>query len=143
MARFKYEKLAKYPHMKPYDVEVWERFMELNPNMFDGVDYDVCVGEGADFLPTGEDTPDGRENRLYQKKIDVVGYKNGDVWLIEVKPEGNASALGQILTYAELWMKSGKTPRYVTMAVVCKTAAKELEAVYLKHGVILLSMDGF
>ena len=44
--RFKYGKLSKYPHMKPEDVAIWERFLLDYPEYFDTVDYDVSVGVG-------------------------------------------------------------------------------------------------
>lgn len=133
--RFVFIKLAKYPHMKPRDVEIWERFIEKNKSFFDTVDYDFHVGEGADFLPTGEDTPDGRENRLYQRKIDVVGYRGDKVWLIEVKPEASASALGQILSYKELYIKTKDADPLPTLMVVTGKIMSEMKEVYAKHNI--------
>ncbi len=42
--RFPFKILAKYPHMKPEDIAVWERFINKNPGYFDTVDYDVHLG---------------------------------------------------------------------------------------------------
>lgn len=101
--RFKYGKLSKYPHMKPEDVAIWERFLLDYPEYFDTVDYDVSVGVGR--MPnelTGDNVEKGWKD-LTSKKIDVVGYKNNTITLIEVKPNARANALGQIWMYDELF----------------------------------------
>lgn len=136
--RFPYKILSKYPHMKPADVTVWERFINFNEGYFTSVDYDMHIGEGADFLPTGEDTPDGRENRLYQRKIDVVGYTPDKTWIVEVKPIADMSALGQILTYRSLTRNKaefGEEPRF---AVVCEEVSNEMKAVFQEYQIAVI-----
>ena len=128
--RFRFGKLAKYPHMKPADVEVWERFLETNSNAFERVDYDFHVGAGADFLPSGEETPDGRQNRLYQRKIDVVGYRGNEITLIEVKPLADMAALGQIQTYGELYAKGSFSQFEPILVVVAAKIMMEMKEVY-------------
>ena len=135
LGRFIFKKLAKYPHMKPADIEIWERFVETNWGFFDRVDYDFCVGEGTDFLPTDEDTPDGRQNRLYKRKIDVVGYKGNAVWLIEVKPLADTEALGQIITYGDLYVKEKDVPKAMTLMVLAEKIMTEMKDVYKKKGI--------
>ena len=124
--------------MKPADVKVWERFIDERADFFDTVDYDFHVGEGADFLPTGEDTPDGRENRLYQKKIDVVGYTGKKIWLIEVKPEADMQAMGQILSYKELYLKTKDADPDPLIAVVCNKIINDMKEVYATHNVTVI-----
>ena len=138
--RFRFQKLAKYPHMKPADIEIWERFIALNPDFFDRVDYDFHVGEGADFLPSDENTAEGRENRLYRKKIDVVGYKKEEVWIIEVKPEADMLALGQVLSYKKIYAKEIGEEQPLTMAVICGSITKEMEAVFKEHSIIIYAV---
>ena len=123
--------------MKPADIEVWERFISKIPTFLDRVDYDFHVGKGADFLPSNENTADGRENRLYRKKIDVVGYKKEEVWIIEVKPEANMLALGQVLSYKKIYMEERREDPTPTVAVICGSIAKEMEAVFKEHSVII------
>ena len=124
--------------MKPNDVAVWERFVDKRPDFFESVDYDYHIGEGADFLPTNEDTPDGRENRLYQRKVDVVGYRKNEVWIIEVKPEAGMTALGQVLTYAHLAEADPKLNTNQTLAVVCEKVTPEMENLFDKHNIIIM-----
>lgn len=89
--------------MMPQDVAIWERFIDQNVNFFDSVDYDVTVGSTPQFDTIVNPATGGDAARLYQRKIDVVGYKDNDVYIIEVKPNAGASALGQIQSYATLY----------------------------------------
>ena len=136
--RFKYKLLSKYPHMKPADVEVWEKFIIAHPDFFDTVDYDFRVGEGANFLPTGEKTPDERENWLYQRKIDVVGYKSLNIWIIEIKPIADMFALGQIIVYRDLCIKEKKFPGDFESAVMCSKINKEMKEVFYKQSITIM-----
>lgn len=102
---YPYKLLPKYPHMKPADVAIWERFLAKFPDEYDSVDYDVAVGtgqrhEGAAELPL----VDGFE-LLTKKKIDVVGFKGQTIHIIEVKPNAGASALGQAKSYELLYRR--------------------------------------
>lgn len=87
----------------PQDVAIWERFIDQNVNFFDSVDYDVVVGSIPKFSTTVNLETGGSDARLYQRKIDVVGYKGDDIYIVEVKPNAGASALGQIQAYATLF----------------------------------------
>ncbi len=133
LGRFGFGKLAKYPHMKPADTEIWERFIDAHPWYFERVEYDVHIGEGADFLPTNTDTPDGRQNRLYQRKIDVVAYKEGVTTLIELKPVADTATLGQILAYKDLYTKTKKHHQNPKILVICGKIMNEMKDIYSKQ----------
>ena len=42
---FKYGKGYWYPHMKPRDIEIWERFMLAYPDAYEQCQYDFAVGD--------------------------------------------------------------------------------------------------
>lgn len=136
--RFKLEKLVKYPHMKPADIVVWERFIEAHPDFFNTVDYDFHVGEGADFLPTGDSTPEERENRLYQRKIDVVGYIGELVYIIEVKPIADVEALGQVITYRKLFKETLGVSSNLQALIVAEKMANDMLNVFSENDVHVL-----
>ena len=97
--RFYFKKLAEYPHMGPYDVELWERFMAKYPTAYFSVDYDTKLGSGGL-------SPDQIAGNVYKEnladlskyRIDVVGY-NADNSLdcIEIRPRAGLSAFGSAL----------------------------------------------
>lgn len=102
---FQFRLLPKYPHMKPADVAIWERFINKNPGAYDQVYYDVAVGSAPDFDTVVGETPQSDDVKLYLKKIDVVGIKDGNVDIIELKPDAGASALGQVKAYVALYKR--------------------------------------
>lgn len=136
--RFKFEKLAKYPHMKPEDVVVWERFITKNPDFFDTVDYDVALGEGAPQDPSLPENIARDGKILTQKKIDVVGYKGNDVSLVEVKPIANMRGLGQIITYFKLYEKPEDIAGVVFKVIVAGAVERELDDVFKENDVLLM-----
>lgn len=102
---FSYGKKRNYPHMKPLDVAIWERFVEKNPDAYDFVYYDFELGSAPAWLDKTD--PEGTEKMraLYQWKADVVGVKGTRVDIIELKPRAGISAIGQAACYERLWKR--------------------------------------
>ena len=101
--RYKYERLAKYPHMLARDVVLWERFLAKFPNQYQEVSYDVKVGRGVELPASYPGNMVTDALALTRKRIDVVGYKQGGVDVIEVKPMAGLSAIGQVISYKILY----------------------------------------
>ncbi len=102
---FPYEKRYKYPHMKPKDIAIWERFIEKYPNAYKSVQYDFNVGDPPPFDPTGTNGEDLNQDALYRLKIDVVGRTESEYHIIELKPRADASAIGQLEGYKALYLR--------------------------------------
>ena len=123
--------------MKPEDVAVWERFMLKNPKVYDTVDYDVAVGDGA---PQSEAHPENIQAMgkiLTQKKIDVVAYVGEIVHVIEVGPIADMRKLGQILTYLTLYTREHPEATLIIPTVVCGAVERELAPMFAEHGIVL------
>ena len=135
--RFKFKKLAKYPHMKPEDVAVWERFIEKKGSFFDSVDYDMAVGNGR---PQRSDLPENirRDGKiLTQRKIDVVGYNDLGISIVEIKPIADARALGQIEMYFDLFVAVLGGEGEIFKMVIAGDIEPDLIDTYVRQGVIL------
>lgn len=116
--------------MKPEDIMVWERFLTARPDFFDRVDYDYKVGEGAPQAPTLPENIRRDGKILTQKKVDVVGYKGADVYITELKPKADMRALGQVLSYFNLYRKPTVATGFVFKIVIAGEMERELEAVF-------------
>jgi len=127
----------KYPHLLPREVEIWERFLALYGREFTGFVYDVRVGEGITIRPEWGDEIARMAKLLTQKRIDVVGYKPGEIWIIEVKPHGGLSALGQLTVYEELYRIKYNPTQTIRKALVCETVDPDLRGLLPKYGVTL------
>ena len=103
-ARFPFQPLVHYPHLAKNEVQIWDRFVKQNPEWADEADYDVTCGE-KDVLPPG--TPEHTKkdwDYLRSWKIDVVAYKGGIPFIIEVRPRANLGAIGETLSKAIMFI---------------------------------------
>lgn len=90
----------------PKDVLVWETFISENPEAYDQVEYNIRVGTGIKYIPETQYQLQNMATKLSQMRIDVVGYKNGTIELIELKPIGGATLIGQLVTYPILYKQT-------------------------------------
>ena len=134
---YDYKKLSKYPHMKPEDVAVWARFIEKNPDYFDNVEYDVAVGKGAPQNPELDENLQYDGKILTQKKIDVIGYRDDQIFVIEVKPTADARCLGQILTYLPLYKATYELFSEPKGMVICGAIERELDERFREYDIMV------
>jgi hypothetical protein len=124
-----------YPHMKPADVHLWEKFIRANAGFFDSVDYDVAIGSPPDWLNVENDEMAKKELPLYQKKVDVIGYKDNLIWLVEVKPFAGSDALGQILSYEILYKKDNPNAGNVRLLVITNKLQNGYQEIYAQKNI--------
>jgi hypothetical protein len=115
---YKYEKRYKYPHLKPNDIAIWERFIDSNPTAFDTVQYDFNVGDPPPFNPLMQDGEDLNQDALYRFKIDVIGHKKDSITLIELKKDAGASSIGQIKSYKTLYIRDEQPKKPINMWII-------------------------
>lgn len=138
MPRFSPEKLARYPHMFARDVEVWEKFLEKHARDYEGFDYDIKVGEGRPPSPFWPVEIKKMNEVLTKKRIDVVGYQKDQIHVIEVKPIASNEAIGQALTYANLFRKELKDPRPVVPAIVTDSEVPDMKTLTKEFGLLYI-----
>lgn len=112
------EKLKKYPHLMVSDIRIWERFLDLVDHKFESFEYDVHVGEGVKIEDSWEPEVKRMALALSEKRIDVVGWRNGVPTIIEVKPAASMSAIGQVLSYRRLFVRRFKEPTIPLLMIV-------------------------
>jgi len=102
------------------DSIVWTRWLRRNVGVLKHVWYDVHVGAPV-RVPT--DLPPEMlavSRAVTRKRIDAVGYTGTDYWVIEVKPFGGFTALGQIVAYRRLFDAEYPPPRPPIGVLVCE-----------------------
>lgn len=72
-------------------------------------DYNFRIGNGYDPGPTWP--PEQRQNAILNsmKRIDAIAYREFKVNLIEVKDRAMLSAIGQLVSYRQLWQRDFPT----------------------------------
>lgn len=128
--KFNYELRHKYPHLIGEDTAVWERFILKFPNHFDTVDYDIKVGTGAETNIIPDETDRQYWSTLTKKRIDVIGYKNDFVTIIEVKKSAGLFTLGQVLGYHYLYTSEYPELSLVKTLVICSTIDRDSASVF-------------
>lgn len=124
--------------MKPYDFEIWERFIKKYPDFFSSVDYDVCVGDIRG--DTSELDEEWKKNADYlgKYKIDVVGYREENTYIIELKPKAAAKALGQIIMYDYLYTRDYKPAGPTIAVIITDEAMPNMHELCAEHNIMLM-----
>lgn len=115
---YPYKLMQKYPGMMKRDEVLWDAFVMQNPDAFEQVYYNVPLG---DPFPEETTRAQAKWNGAYevsQWRIDVVGYTTGRWFIIEVKPNAGAGALGQAVAYTNLFQKEYEITEPITPAVL-------------------------
>lgn len=137
LEKFKYEKRYWYPHMKPRDIEIWERFIAVFPEKYIECQYDVSVGDIPQFMKERSSREGQAMQELYRLKIDVVAYHQNGIDIIELKPSAGASTIGQVVGYVELYKKEYKPSVAIQPVIVTDELKPNMEFLSQQQGVII------
>ena len=123
--------------MKPADVHLWEAFVRGNPGYFETVEYDFAVGPPPEWLDVEHDPKAAAELPLYQKKIDVLGFRANDIFIVEVKPDAGSNAIGQVMSYKILFGNDHPNEPAPRLMVITNKLQNGYLPVYQSHGVLV------
>lgn len=94
--------LGHYPHMARRDAVIWERYLKLEASSWLGFAYDVALGGVVVDDPLGSEA----EKLGYQfstaQRVDVVGDRGTEHWIIEVRSQARVGAIGAVMGYTLL-----------------------------------------
>ena len=128
-------KLARYPHMFPRDIEIWERFLQKHAEEYDAFFYDTKVGTGAEPAPGIGPNYEKMVRELSKYRIDVVGEKGTKLEVFEVKPNASASAIGQVITYVKLLTDELATDFEIVGAIVTDRELPDMQRLTADIGI--------
>lgn len=124
-----------YRHMLPEDTAIWTRWLQKNSHRITGVWYDVHVGQALIAPPGLHPSIQRDADAITRKRIDVVAKAPPEIWVIEVKPVGNYTALGQAQVYSRLFRLEYNAGLPVVPLVVCAEIDPDLVDDYQRLGV--------
>lgn len=130
-----------YPHMLKEDAKVWTRFLIANPNAFERVWYDVHVGSSPDMSRSSPEFLQNLADAIYRKRIDVIALKDGNYFIIEIKPVADMTALGQALTYTKYFKLEFRDRGPVLPVILCDQIGSDMEHVCDDYKVQIFSND--
>lgn len=126
--------LLRYPHMFPLDIAIWERFIVAHAANYRGFDYDVKVGSGTKPVGSVGANYANMQRELSRYRIDVVAHRDNLIEVLEVKPNASASALGQVITYVNLFVKDYPKDIRVVGGIVTDREMPDIRALTVEMG---------
>lgn len=132
----------KYVHMMPEDMATWTKYLQSEWNDLDRVWYDVHVGRSMNVLAGQPDYMQKVVDGVSRKRIDVVAARGDDYMIIEVKPEANMEAIGQVVTYSQLFVMEFKLSRGVKLRIISKTCDADIHEIAEKLYVEVIALEG-
>jgi hypothetical protein len=131
---------ARFPHLLEGEVRVWRKFLQQYERMWDTFEYDVHVGQGS--LP--QDDPANVFQQNYQwitkKRIDVVGWKDKQATIFEVRARASLPLMGQLLGYKSLWMRENPTAKPPLLMMICSECPPDDKSVMDDQGVDVVAV---
>lgn len=126
--------------MLPPDVPLWHLFLNKYGSQFIRFFYNVRVG-GPDM--TNVEASEAMKKMWYAstaKRIDAIGEKKNEIWIIEVASSPYLRAVGQCLSYKFLWNLDAKIKKPAKMILLCYFLDSDLEKVLKHYGVTVLKI---
>lgn len=118
--------------MLPSDVPLWHLFLDRYASNFERFFYNVRVG-GPSFEGLNVDAAMAKMwYASTAKRIDAIGEKKGEIWIIEVASSPYLRAVGQCLSYKFLWEEDPKIKKPAKMILLCYYLDSDLTRI-LKH----------
>lgn len=126
---------VRYPHMIKQEVIIWKKFLKLYGYNFTKYRYDVHVGHGIGRIPGYTTILQDMAVRLTQKRIDVVAVRGGETYIIEIKERASMAAIGQVLTYRELYEQRYGLGRISGLVIAAESVDPDIKKVIEKFGI--------
>ncbi len=128
---------VKYPHMMKQEIVTWKKFLKMFGHNFTKYRYDVHVGQGVGRIPGFTTVLQDMAVRLTQKRIDVVAARGAETFIIEIKERAGMAAIGQLLTYRELYEKRYGFRRISGLIIVAESVDPDIRGVIEKFNIRL------
>lgn len=127
--------------MLPPDVPLWHLFLDKFAWMFQRFYYNVRVG-GPDMTEVIAD--EAIKKMWYAstaKRIDAIGERDKDIWIIEVASSPYLRAVGQCLSYKFLWEEDPKIDKPARAVLLCYFLDSDLERILKHYGVEIIALE--
>lgn len=99
-----YNQIPPKTHLSENELGIWKRCIEKFPALFDIVSYDVELGTPRGFDADRPEPYARHHAYLGGYKIDVVGDKEGQKTIVEIKHQATTKAIGEVDLYEFLYI---------------------------------------
>lgn len=127
--------MKQFPEKTDSESAVLRDYLLQHIHDFDGIAFNVRVGEGTPPDPAHLDGVQRQTAFVTRKRIDLLAWKGPQPYLHEVKQRVQPSALGQIQTYAHLWTEEHPDAPEPVLIVVGRYSDPDTLRVLAANGV--------
>lgn len=126
------------PHMSAEDRAIWLRWWPTVREKVRDVFYDVGLGIPEE-LPFEPD-PVRLAGWIFsnQKRADLVAVVGGEVWLVELRHNASANAIGRLQMYQQLWLEDPVVPGPVKLVLVSDRHDSALRFLAAHLGIVFI-----
>jgi len=128
----------RYPHMLTDEARIWTKFLNQTDLEFTEVTYDLHLGFGVLPLPSDPEYMKRLLSAVTKKRVDAIGETKTDIWIFEVKPRISMSALGQLVTYFELFQHEVRPVKPVMLAAIGEREAPDIRSSFDLYAVNII-----
>src|SRR5579859_3317242 len=131
------EQLVKiqFPERTPNESAIIRDWLLRHLEEFDRYSLSVRVGAGIAPDPTHDAGVQASTAFSSRKRIDILAWKGNQPYIFEVKQRLIPAALGQLLTYAHLWMEENPDAAQPILGAIARTSDDDTNRVLQVHGV--------
>lgn len=126
---------TRYTHLLPQDAPVLTAFLSENGSRYSRVDYDVRVGAGRDPGPDFDANIRQMALDLSRRRCDAVGITDARVHIIEVTDTAGTTALGQLITYANLYAQDHPNAPQPHLIIAARSMQTDMSRAYAALGI--------
>lgn len=127
--------IRRMTHLLSADAALLQDYLNLYPDRYSSIDFDVHVGLGRD--PGPEFIPSIRNMAIHlsQRRIDALGFRPGQIDIIEVTLSAGIRALGQLLAYPQLYQFSFQPIVPLHPVLIARAFSTDAEPLFSRHGI--------
>lgn len=127
-------------HMSSLDQPLWERFQAAHGSEYELFYFDASLGTPSEVAADAPPELAKMWTRITSKRMDVVGRKPGEWWILEMRPNASSGALGTVLTYRELWRSAPPDSDPVRAAIVTDRPDPDLLILAPKNDILIITV---
>jgi hypothetical protein len=124
-----------YPERTDRESGIIRDWLQAQGATFDRFSFSVRVGSGGVPDPTHLDGVQRQVIDAAKKRIDVLAWRASQPYIIECKERIEHGTLGQLLTYAHLWMEEHPDSLYPRLQAIGRYSDADTERVLAANGV--------
>lgn len=135
LVRFYERQYGPFIGMAPADQAIWVRYLMQGGNLYAPFTYNLRVGDGLQMPPDSSEMDRKTAWALTTKRIDVMCASADALRIIEVKQYAGASAVGQLITYRDLYRKTYNPVHNLEMWLITDQLQPDMKPVLIQSGI--------